>query len=88
MKRIISIFLLVFFTVCFSNNDAIAQKSKSYKPKTVKVKSYTTKKGKTVRSYYRSKPSRRRTSRILFEVLPVVTNSIARNSEHKMFISS
>jgi hypothetical protein len=42
---------------------------KSYKPKTVRVKSYTTKKGKHVKSYRRSKPSKRRHAYILIEAV-------------------
>jgi hypothetical protein len=48
-------FLLTLFQV------ATAQKRKTYKPKTVHVNSYNTKKGKHVRSYKRSKPSAKHT---------------------------
>jgi hypothetical protein len=52
------LFLLVLAFGLFSLN-AEAQKRKSNKPKTVHVKSYKTKKGKKVKAYKRSKPSKR-----------------------------
>jgi hypothetical protein len=58
MKRIIPLLLLFFASIFFFNTEVAAQK-RSSKPKTVKVKSYTTKKGKHVRSHYRSKPKRK-----------------------------
>lgn len=53
--------LLIFFTFlcCLIGSPHLisAEKKKSYKPKTVHVRSYTTKKGKHVRSHKRSKPT-------------------------------
>lgn len=64
MKKLFTVITFLCCLIAFSNNaDAqrkTSHKSKSYKPKTVRVKSYTTKKGKHVRSHYRSKPSRRK----------------------------
>ncbi len=64
-KLLVAIILVfgIFFTPfhSFSQNS----KSKSYKPKTVRVKSYTTKKGKHVKSHYRSKPSKRKHTYII-----------------------
>lgn len=54
MKKVF-LFLLSFFMLLSS--DSFAQKSKSYKAKTVRVKGYTTKKGKYVKPHYRSKKS-------------------------------
>jgi hypothetical protein len=55
MKSLLVLFVSTLFLL--TTLDASAQKRKSYKPKTVHVRSYTTKKGKHVRSYKRSKPS-------------------------------
>jgi hypothetical protein len=62
-------FLLGLTFLCclfFISNTADAQKRKSSKAKTVRVKNYTTKKGKHVKSYKRSKPSKRHTYVIPF----------------------
>ena len=62
MKRII-LSLLLFMAILFAPSLCHAQKS--YKPKTVHVRSYTTKSGKTVRSHWRSKPTRRKHSYVM-----------------------
>ncbi|MFD2920387.1 hypothetical protein ACFS6H_11735 [Terrimonas rubra] len=66
MKK--SILLLIIFTItCFLfTHTAHAQKRKSSKAKTVRVKSYTTKKGTRVKSHYRSKPGGRRAGMIIY----------------------
>lgn len=66
MKK--NILLLTIFTfICFLFTQPIhAQKRKSSKAKTVRVKSYTTKKGTRVKSHYRSKPGGRRAGIIIY----------------------
>jgi|GEM_PF-4156642 len=88
MKKVFLTLLLAVFTICFTHSNAIAQKSKSHKPKTVKVKSYTTKKGKTVRSHYRSKPSRRKTSGVFIHKIPLFVNSNLRKTNREPFVYS
>lgn len=86
MNKIILTFLLTAFILCFIQLDTVAQKSKSYKPKTVKVRSYTTKKGKTVRSYYRSKPSRRKTSGVFKYTTPFIGYSELRKANKASYV--
>lgn len=58
MKKIFLILLSAFLMIpAFNTVEAQTKKSKA---KTVQVKSYKTKKGKTVKTYKRSKPSRKR----------------------------
>lgn len=64
MQKII-IAILLAAGLFFTPSDVFSQKRKSSKPKTVHVRSYTTKKGKYVRSHYRSKPSKRRHTYIM-----------------------
>ncbi|MEP7376075.1 MAG: hypothetical protein ABI675_21950 [Chitinophagaceae bacterium] len=60
MKKLMIVLTCLFLFVGLSQT-AMAQKKRSYKAKTVRVKSYNTRKGKRVQSYKRSKPSRRTT---------------------------
>lgn len=61
MKKLILIASLFFlFAVIPSISNAQKRVSSgAYRPKTVHVRAYTTKRGTHVRSYYRSRPSRR-----------------------------
>lgn len=74
MKKIL---IAVTFLCCLTafSNHALAQKKSSYKtksakPKTVRVKSHTTKKGKHVKSHYRSKPTRKKYSYTVPVIVP------------------
>lgn len=58
MKRFIYL-LIAACTLSFITPDVYAGGGKKRGPKTVHVKSYKTKKGKTVHAYKRSKPRRR-----------------------------
>lgn len=88
MKKFLFAFFLTVFTICFTPSITIAQKSKSYKPKTVRVKSYTTKKGKSVRSYYRSKPSRGKSSGIFMFKNPMIANTGFSTPNKESFVYS
>lgn len=68
MKKIIIVLLMLFAFATLSQS-AFSQKRKSSKAKTVRVKSYTTKKGKHVKSHYRSKPSKKRRTFIITPML-------------------
>ena len=77
-KKLLPVFITVITFLLFSfpvnaQKKTYKSKSSSYKPKTtpakpktVHVRSYTTKKGKYVRSHYRSKPTRKKTSFIIY----------------------
>jgi hypothetical protein len=75
MKKALMFFCLLGIVFLLPATQGFGQHKKSYKPKTVKVRSYTTKKGKYVRSYYRSKPSRRRTSALFHSGRPLVLHN-------------
>ncbi len=55
MKKIIVAIIALVFSLSISN---IAYSQRAHRAKTVHVKAYHTKKGKTVKSHYRSKPRR------------------------------
>ena len=56
MKKTLAVILSSMFLLTIVAGDSFAARSsKSYKPKTVKVKSYNRKSGSNVRSHYRSK---------------------------------
>ncbi len=67
MKKIL-LMVIAFAIALFTFQSTSAQSRKGYKPKTVHVKSYRTKSGKQVRSHYRSKPSKRRTASVNFDM--------------------
>lgn len=57
MKRIVLLLSFLFFVLVFPR---VA--SAQTRAKTVHVRTYTTKKGKTVKAHYRSKPSKHKTA--------------------------
>jgi hypothetical protein len=68
MKRILFLILLLagfILAPAVSEAQRKTSSSKSYRPKTVKVRGYVTKKGKYVRPHKRSKPTRRKHSYVM-----------------------